>query len=371
MKTLLDLVREKRDAALKPATDLIGVAETEQRDLTADEFTAVQTVTASDEVKALDARIAELVALATRNAVAVAELPKGNSVVKVRSEPLTYGRGDRRTSYFRDLGMAHVGNDPEARNRLSRHRTEMDVEIPAWEARIDQAFERSLDEFRPDGQVSVQKRDISRVDGAGGEFVPPLWIMQEYAELARAGRVSAGLIRNIPLPGGTDSISVPRITTGSAAAIQTADNAAVQETDMVTNSATGPVRTIAGQQDIALQLLEQSPIMFDEIVFADLTADYNSKLDLQILNGSGAAGQHTGFLQLAGTNADAPRVLAVRRTSRVAGIDRAEAPDVRTHHALTPLVLDDWSARLVEPSVPCAECGRPVQCDGDDDRAGC
>lgn len=301
-KTLLELVREKRDEALKPATDLIALAETEARNLTDVEFTQVQTLTSSDDVKALDERITTLTDMATRTAAANQELPKGNTLVKVRSEPLTYPRGDRRQSYFRDLGMAHVGSDEQARQRLQRHRTEMDIEIPAWEARREAAFERSIDEFRDQGQVNVERRDITRVDGAGGEFVPPLWIMQEYAEMVRASRITAGLIRNIPLPGGTDSISIPRITTGTATAIQTADNGAVSETDMVTNSATGPVRTIAGQQDIALQLLEQSPLMFDEVVFSDLTADYNSKLDAQILNGSGASGQHTGFLVLSGTN---------------------------------------------------------------------
>lgn len=303
-KTMLELVREKRDELLKPANDLIVLAETEQRDMSADEFAKAQEIAAAPEVKALDERIAFLVDKAKRDAEATTDLPKGTTLVKVRSEPLTYGQADPRRSYFRDLGLAHVGGDQEARTRLQRHRTEMDVEIPAWEARQEQAFERSIDGFRQDGHgnVQVQKRDISRVDGAGGEFVPPLWIMQEYAELARAGRVTAGLLRNIPLPGGTDSISVPRITTGGTVAAQTADNAAVSETDLVTNSATGPVRTLAGQQDIALQLLEQSPLMFDQIVFADLTADYNAKLDAQVLNGSGAAGQHTGFLALAGTN---------------------------------------------------------------------
>lgn len=301
-KTLLELVREKRDEAIKPANDLIALAETEQRNLTADEFTTVQTISASDDVKALDERIAVLADIAQRSATATIDLPKGSTIVKVRSEPLTYQRGDVRTSYFKDLGMSHVGGDQEARMRLQRHRSEMNIEIPAWEARKEAAFERSLDEFRQEGDVGVQKRDISRVDGAGGEFVPPLWLIQEYAEFVRATRVSAGLIRNIPLPMGTDSINIPRITTGTATAIQTADNAAVSEVDMVTNSVAGPVRTIAGQQDIALQLLEQSPIVFDDVVFSDLIADYNSKLDTQILNGSGAAGQHTGFLTLAGTN---------------------------------------------------------------------
>jgi hypothetical protein len=106
-----------------------------------------------------------------------------------------------------------------------------------------------------------QQRDITRVDGAGGEFVPPLWLVSDYAEMIRAGRVTANLVRSIPLPGGTDSINIPRITTGTSAAPQTADNGAVSETDIVTTSVAAPVRTIAGQQDIALQLLEQSPLV--------------------------------------------------------------------------------------------------------------
>jgi hypothetical protein len=32
-----------------------------------------------------------------------------------------------------------------------------------------------------------------------------------------------------------------------------------------------PVRTISGQQGVAIQLLDQSPIAFDEIIFRDLT----------------------------------------------------------------------------------------------------
>lgn len=262
----------------------------------------------TDGIRALDVEIAPLAEEEQRNAAA-AEATRllaraAPTTVTVRSEPLTYLRQNRRVSYFRDLGLAYVGNDPEARQRLDRHGREMDVELPKREARRLAAFERSLEEYRVgDRAPVVEKRDISRVDGAGGEFVPPLWLIEQYAEFVRAGRITAGLVQEIPLPVGTDSISIPRITGGSTTAPQTADNAAVSETDMTTNSVTGQVRTIAGQQDVALQLLEQSPnLMFDEIVYQDLTSDYNSKLDVQLLNGSGSSGQHTGFLQLSGTN---------------------------------------------------------------------
>jgi len=40
-----------------------------------------------------------------------------------------------------------------------------------------------------------------------------------------------------------------------------------------------------------MQLLDQSPINFHEVVFRDLTADHNRPLDQQVLTGSGSAGQ--------------------------------------------------------------------------------
>lgn len=152
-------------------------------------------------------------------------------------------------------------------------------------------------------RMALERRDISRVDTAGGEFVPPLWLLADYAEMSRAGRVTADRFRSQPLPPGTDSINIPRITTGSAVAAQSADNAAVAETDMVTAGLACPVRTYAGQQDVALQLLEQSPIAFDQIVFADLLADYNSKVDAALVNGPGTAGTLLGVTAVSGIGA--------------------------------------------------------------------
>lgn len=311
LKQLLEARAElidKRDAIpAKLEADNQGKPEAEHRkNLTPDEEAEFRRLT--DEIKALDVEIAPLAEEETRNQAAataaqlVARATTGPRP-EVRSEPLTYERHNPRQSYFRDLGLAHVGGDNEARARLQHHRQEMDVEIPKREARRAAAFQRQLDQLAEDGyEPLVEHRDISRTDGAGGEFVPPLWLLDQFAEFARAGRTVAGLVMQIPLPAGTDSISIPRITGGTSTAPQTADNAAVSETDMTTNSVTGPVRTIAGQQDIALQLLEQSPMMFDQVVYSDLQGDYNSKLGVQLINGSGAAGQHTGFLQLAGTN---------------------------------------------------------------------
>lgn len=295
-------LRERRDAILA-AVESRDPDDAGRRNLTADEDTEFRSI--ATELGAIDPRIEELADQERRDRVAAdAQRLLGvgsGTTVSVRSEPLTYDRQNRNASYFRDLGLAYVGGDQQARERLQSHRREMDVELPKLEARQSAEFERQMAgaEFRGH---AIQRRDINRTDGTGGEFVPPLWILSEYAEYARAGRTTLNLCRTIPLPGGTDSISVPRISGGTAVAAQSADNGAVQETDLTTATVTAPVRTYAGQQDIALQLLEQSPLMFDEIVFADLMADHNAKLDAAALNGAGTSGTHTGFLQLSGTN---------------------------------------------------------------------
>lgn len=124
--------------------------------------------------------------------------------------------------------------------------------------------------------------------------------MNQFIELARAGRAYANLCPTYPLPGGTDSINVPKIATGTATAIQTADNAAIQETDLTDTSVQANVKTIAGQQGLSIQLIDQSPINFDQMVFQDLAADYATKLDVQVISGSNSGNQVKGVRTASG-----------------------------------------------------------------------
>lgn len=157
---------------------------------------------------------------------------------------------------------------------------------------------RRLEQHAEEVQTSadyMEYRDLSRVDGSGGYAIPPAWLMNQYIELARPGRAFANLVQRQPLPGGTDSINIPKILTGTATAIQTADNQPVQQTDLTDTFINASVRTIAGQQPLAIQLIDQSPIAFDDVVFRDLVADYSAQLDKQCLYGTGASGQVLGL----------------------------------------------------------------------------
>ncbi|NUO35880.1 MAG: phage major capsid protein [Nocardioidaceae bacterium] len=191
----------------------------------------------------------------------------------VGSEPETY-RKDGQFSYFRDLTMVSLNRaDSGARARLERNNREVEVET----------------------------RALSTTDGAGGDFVPPLWMINDYVELARTARPTADRVRNETLPGGTDQVNVPKILTGTAVAEQATQNTAVQNTDATTGSVAANVATLAGQQILPVQLIEQSPLNMDTILLADLAADYAAKVDLFVLNNNAA--NKMGLLQQTGTNA--------------------------------------------------------------------
>lgn len=286
---LLTRLLAKREAEAKAREGLVAkrkaitdLAEQEVReDLSEEEDTEFRSLTSQiaekDEVlKSLDERINPIVEERQRETTLTAgaiAVRKARQSVEVTKEGVTYERGNGR-SYFRDLALVSSNRDDgTARARLERHGREVEVETRA---------------------------DLNRTDGTGGYFTPPLWMMNEWIALARPGRATANAVSNQALPGGTDSINIPKIATGTATAVQTADNAAVNETDLTDTSVTAGVKTIAGQQSIALQLIEQSPVNFDQVVFQDLVADYNQRLDLQVLTGSGSAGQVLGILNTSG-----------------------------------------------------------------------
>lgn len=140
------------------------------------------------------------------------------------------------------------------------------------------------------------------------------------------------------LPAGTDSINVPKIATGTTVAVQATDNGAVSETDLTDAVVTCGVKTIAGMQDVAIQLLDQSPVAFDQVIFQDLMADYASKLDVQVINGSNGSGQVKGIL-----STSSPVAVTYTDTSPTVGEFYGAVADtiqqVHTNRFLPPTVI--------------------------------
>jgi len=212
-----------------------------------------------------------------------ASTPEGftvtNASLEVRSEPQTY-RPDRPHSYFADMAKRSLYGDSEAAARLQRHALEVA------------------------SSTSPESRAAGRESGSASELVPPAWLISEYVPLARPGRVTADLFAKFALPANTDSLNIPKITQGTLIAAQTADNATVTSQDIVSSTVTAPVQTYAGTTDFSLQLLEQSPIAFDQMIYTELVRAQAQAIGSAALVGTGANGQLEGLL----TNSDTTQV---------------------------------------------------------------
>lgn len=270
--SLVDKLKEARAAAVADAEALLA-GEASQENLDAVEARQA-------EIADLDAKIESAESLEARTA-AITEAREAEGVkvfgsAVVTREAMTYDKGSD-NSFVRDMIGAQLRNDSDAWSRLHRHQQE----------------------------VAVESRDVSRTDGAGGDFVPPIYLINEFAEFARAARVTADKATKMALPAGTDSINIPQITTGSRTGFQAADNSSTYSPasprDLVTNTVTAPVRTISGFENVSIQLVEQSPIAggLDRLVFGDLMADYALQLNTAVAgNADGTSNNLRGFTNL-------------------------------------------------------------------------
>lgn len=242
-----ETLSEKRDATLAKAEAIVALAESESRDLTDAEN--VEIGTALEEVRSLDDQIAKHAELEQRFAAAKEvrkEVGIDAAPAVVKSEPRTYTKRSD-SSFIRDAYNAQFNNDFAAKERLARHMQE----------------ER------------VERRDVTSANFAG--LIVPQFLTELAAPFARAGRVFMDVSRKHALPADGLTISISRVTTGTATAVQT-EGAAVQETNMDDTKLDVSVLTIAGQQNVSRQALERGTNV-DSLVSADLISAYHTKLD--------------------------------------------------------------------------------------------
>ena len=244
---------EKRDAALAKAEAIVEAAQAEARELTPEQDAEI--AVALDEVRSLDEQIATHSELEKRSAEA-AELRKENkfdAVVApavVKSEARTYSPKSE-ASFVADAYAAQFNNDFAAKDRLARHMNE----------------------------EKIERRDVTSANFAG--LVVPQFLTELAAPFARAGRVTADLARKHQLPDAGLTISISKVTTGTAVAEQT-EGAAVQETDMDDTKLDLSVKTFAGMQDVSRQALERGTNI-DSLVMADLVSAYHSTLNTAVV----------------------------------------------------------------------------------------
>ncbi len=226
----------------------------------------------------------------------------GSPRLSITREAVTY-QPDSPYSFVRDVVLSRRRSDLEARARLDRHTVEMRVEYAEREKR---AWQVPRDETgAPLYGFGREARAVSWIAGEGGDFAWPLWLIEDFATAPRPEACVSRLAPTFPLPVGPQSINLPRWTTGTSTGVDVPGSAPGPGRDIVDAAVTSEVVTIAGNSDVPIQMIEQSPLAapFDRLIFADLRSDYVYQLESQILSGTG-----TSNFQLVGILPSTPSI---------------------------------------------------------------
>ena len=138
----------------------------------------------------------------------------------------------------------------------------------------------------------------SRASNASGDFnslVPPQYLLDEFAPIAREGRPFLNSVAKGQLPDEGMTVTIPRGVTGTLVGSQTTQNTAVSSRTYTTNDLVVPVITVGGYNDLSRQSVDRARGA-DEIIMADLTEMYADESDRQAIVGPGTNNQHFGVL---------------------------------------------------------------------------
>lgn len=257
------------DATLNRAAD-------EGRDVTDIEVANIQAL--GLEIQKLDERIDQVTELEVRKAKAaeLAASVDGEKVetrsaapARVLSEEPTYHERSGH-DFLADAMAAEFGGSYEARERIQRYQNE----------------------------VRIEKRDSGTSNFAG--LVVPQYLVNQFAPLRRAGRPTADISVNAPLPQQGMTVNLGRLTTGITSYAAT-EGTAVTESDPDDTLLTVNVRTVQSMWDLSKQASLRGVGVEDQLL-GDGIRSYHSLLDGQILNGDGSAPNHRGILNTSGIN---------------------------------------------------------------------
>lgn len=273
-QSILATAESDNQRALTEAEDARSIAivgeRASLRSQLADIETQIADITAERDADAEATRAAE-----QRNAGAARPQGGTQDAARTSDREATYSQRKRQqdgVSFFTDMFRQQMGlANRQTQERLEAHSREM--------------------------EGSMSARAVA-TGGLGG-LIPPAYLTELAAPIARAGRPTADVVRHLQLPASGMSIVVPRQTTGVSAAVQATQNSAVSTTDAAITDLTVPIVTIAGQEDVSRQSIERGEGV-DELIYADLVGAYNVALDAQVLSGSGTGGQMLGIFNTAG-----------------------------------------------------------------------
>lgn len=235
-----------------------------------------------------------------------------SSDTHVVTEPRVYAL-DSPYSYFGDLGAVatdpHGTTHPGAQQRLQRYAVELGQEMHRGTPEGRRAERIIHEHARVEDPIEHERRAQSwiretRALGTGGgitaaatsgasAFVPPVFVLDEWALFRGAVRAFADQCHQLPLPPFGMQVYVPAFTSTDSAGIQSAEGAGVAETDPSTALQSGSVQTVTGQMTITQQLDDRGFGMggaIDRLIGLQLRQQLDSAIDVYTIQQALAAG---------------------------------------------------------------------------------
>lgn len=170
----------------------------------------------------------------------------------------------------------------------------LDIQSRSIEVR-DEAMER---EIARRVAMATGRRDLTVGTGNAGGFLVGT-SNQGFVELARNQTVLYALGAR-RLGGLTDSITIPRQTSGATPYWLSTEATAITESQLVLGQISMTPKTVGAYTEISRQLTLQSNPDAENLVMVDLAAQVAVDKDAKGINGSGSSGQPTGLINTSG-----------------------------------------------------------------------
>lgn len=267
MNPYLIAQREKFDALRTSIEGLQTRAADEKRDLTEDELRSVTEQAAT--AKNLAATIESLTDVETRNAKVAALGAKVAADV------------DHARHQDQPSGSTRVGTTTATDRDPGHYRSAKDGGTQSFFGDLFAA--RSLQDESALRRLTEHNRALSMATEGPG-VIPPMWMTQEFAELARQQRRVASAVRNIPLSSAAP-ISMPRQSAAAGTVAEQAAEAAVTSFVDGWDSAVDVVspKATSGGQKVSRQMLDSSNPAIDSLIYSDLIGDYNTAVEAKVV----------------------------------------------------------------------------------------
>jgi Phage capsid family len=214
------------------------------------------------------------------------------------THPHDYGHPKSEVSFFRDLVVVA---DHEARVKAARLDPVARGRVSTTNAGPNPVYNRPAprDALKRIRRHNAQF-DLTTGSVAGSVVIPPP-LAEYFMTAVNARGVVAGLLPRTSVPLGTKAQAV-RMSGGTAVTPQSAENAAVTEQDSTFALVDSPVATLAGHSDCSRPLIDRSqPNILDIALAQDLGNALASKVDQELLRGTGSGGSTQGFASISGT----------------------------------------------------------------------